>query len=188
MNKHNWRKVGLIGGGVVLVLLVIGALAGDPDEENVAADRVTTTGRVTTTQAPATTQAPVTALAPAPTQAPAPPPTAAPRATAPPPTEGPFAGETVSLRNARRKAADYLAFTSFSRSGLIEQLVFDDFTRGDAEYGVDAVNADWNEQAAKKAADYLAFTSFSRSGLIEQLVFDGFTQAQAEYGVSTTGL
>ena len=86
------------------------------------------------------------------------------------------------------KAADYLDFMSFSRSGLIKQLEYEGFTQEDATYGADALNVDWNEQAAKKAADYLDFTSFSRSGLIKQLEYEGFTQAQAEYGVSTTGL
>jgi hypothetical protein len=66
--------------------------------------------------------------------------------------------------------------------------VFEGFTQGDATYGVDALNVDWNEQAAKKAAEYLDYSAFSHSGLVEQLVFEGFTQAQAEYGVSTTGL
>ena len=99
-----------------------------------------------------------------------------------------MAGETVSQRNPRQTAADYLEYTSFSRRGLIEQLEYEGFTQGDAEYGVDALNVDWNEQAAKTAAGYLEYTSFSRSGLIDQLVYEGFTQAQAEYGVSTTGL
>lgn len=106
----------------------------------------------------------------------------------PPSADGPAAGETVSQRNARRKAADYLDFTSFSRQGLIEQLEFEGFTPEDATYGADALNVDWNDQAAKKAAQYLDYTSFSREGLIDQLVFEGFTQAQAEYGVDTTGL
>lgn len=96
--------------------------------------------------------------------------------------------ETVSQSNAREKAADYLSFTSFSRTGLIQQLEFEGFSTEDATYGVDALGVDWNEQAALKAAEYLEFTSFSRSGLIDQLVFEGFTQTEAEYGVSTTGL
>ena len=136
----------------------------------------TTTKGPTTTNAPTTTEAPTTTA------------TRPPPATAPPTTKDPFAGETASQRNARQKAADYLNFTSFSRSGLIEQLKYDGFPQEDAAYGVDALNVDWNEQAAKKAADYLDFTSFSRSELIGQLVYDGFTQAQAEYGVGTTGL
>jgi hypothetical protein len=108
--------------------------------------------------------------------------------TQPPTTEPPVAAETVSQKNARRSAADYLDYTSFSRSGLIDQLVFEGFTQDDATYGVDALIVDWNEQAAKSAAAYLDYTSFSRSSLIDQLVFEGFTQEQAEYGVGTTGL
>ena len=77
---------------------------------------------------------------------------------------------------------------AFSRSGLITQLEFEGFTNQDATYGVDAVGANWNEQAAKKAAGYLDMMAFSRSGLITQLEFEGFTPAQAEYGVRTTGL
>jgi host cell surface-exposed lipoprotein len=136
---------------------------------------------------PTTAVPTITAPPPPPTSAPPPPTTATP-ATVPPTSEGHPAGETVSQRNARQKAAEYLDLMAFSRSGLIEQLVFEGFTQGDAAYGVDALNVDWNEQAAKKAAEYLDLMSFSRSGLIEQLVFEGFSQVQAEYGVSTTGL
>ena len=96
--------------------------------------------------------------------------------------------ETVSESNARKKAESYLDMMAFSRSGLITQLEFEGFTNQDATYGVDAVGANWNEQAAKKAAGYLDMMAFSRSGLITQLEFEGFTPAQAEYGVRTTGL
>jgi hypothetical protein len=58
-----------------------------------------------------------------------------------------------------------------------------EFSNEDATWGVDSLNADWNEQAAKKAKSYLEFQSFSRSGLIDQLLFEGFTPEQAEYGV-----
>lgn len=100
----------------------------------------------------------------------------------------PLAGATVSQKNAAKSAASYLRVSSFSRSGLIEQLEFEGFSSEDAAFGVDAQKADWNVQAAKSAASYLKVSSFSRSGLIEQLLFEGFTQTQAEYGVSTTGL
>jgi hypothetical protein len=95
---------------------------------------------------------------------------------------------TVSQINAKRSAANYLSYSAFSRSGLIDQLVFEGFSQSDATYGVDSVNPDWKNQAAKSAANYLSYSAFSRSGLIDQLVFEGFTQDQAEYGVSTTGL
>jgi flagellar biosynthesis GTPase FlhF len=98
------------------------------------------------------------------------------------------AAGTVAQQNAAAKAADYLAFTSFSRSSLIQQLEFEGFSAADATWGVDKQHANWNEQAAAKAKDYLAFTSFSRSSLIQQLEFDGFTATQARYGVDQTGL
>jgi hypothetical protein len=96
----------------------------------------------------------------------------------------------VSQQNAVRKAEDYLDYTAFSRSGLINQLVeFEGFSTEEATFAVDHLTVDWNEQAAKKAKDYLDYTAFSRSGLINQLVeFEGFTPAQAQYGVATTGL
>ena len=96
--------------------------------------------------------------------------------------------ETVAQSNAKKSATSYLKYSSFSRTGLIDQLVFEGFSTADSTYGVDAQNADWNVQAAKSAKSYLKYSSFSRTGLIDQLIFEGFTQAQAEYGVGTTGL
>lgn len=94
---------------------------------------------------------------------------------------------TTGEINALEKALSYLNYTSFSRSGLIDQLEYEGFSTEEATYGVDNCGADWNEQAAKKAQSYLDYSSFSRQGLIDQLVFEGFTQEQAEYGVSAVG-
>ena len=97
-------------------------------------------------------------------------------------------GGSASVQQAVGQAQDYLDFSSFSRSGLINQLEFEGFSSKDATAAVDSLNIDWNEQAALKALEYLDFSSFSRSGLIDQLVFEGFTQSQAQYGVSQAGL
>lgn len=93
--------------------------------------------------------------------------------------------ETASSgeKNALEKALQYLDYTAFSYSGLIDQLEFEGFTSSEAQYGADHCGADWNEQAVKKAREYLDYSSFSRSELVDQLVFEGFTQSQAEYGV-----
>ena len=94
---------------------------------------------------------------------------------------------TLGEKNAARKALDYLNYTSFSYSGLVEQLKFEGYSHEEAVYGVDNCGADWNEQAALKAQEYLDYSSFSRDGLIAQLEFEGFTRQQAEYGVQAVG-
>ena len=95
---------------------------------------------------------------------------------------------TPGQNNARKKAASYLQFESFSRTGLIAQLKFEGFTLAQATYGVQANKVNWSSQAVKKAKEYLDYDSFSRSGLLSQLEFEGFTVAQATYGVNRTGL
>jgi hypothetical protein len=67
-------------------------------------------------------------------------------------------------------------------------LEYEGFSSAQAEFGVNGVTVDWNEQAAKSAQSYLDYSAFSRSGLIGQLLYEGFTQAQAEYGVNSVGL
>lgn len=91
--------------------------------------------------------------------------------------------ETLGQSNARKKAASYLSFSGFSRSGLIQQLEFEGYSTADASYGVDAQKADWKAQAVKKAKSYLTTTAFSRTGLIKQLEFEGFSNTEATFGV-----
>ncbi len=95
--------------------------------------------------------------------------------------------ETLSQSNAVSTAQDYLDSSSFSRSGLIDQLKFEGFSLADATYAVDNIYVDWNEQAAQTAQDYLDSSSFSRSGLYDQLIFEGFTPSQANYGLAAVG-
>ena len=92
--------------------------------------------------------------------------------------------ETAGQHNAVKKAESYLEYSGFSRSGLIDQLEFEDYSAAEATYAVDHVGVDWNAEAIEKAQSYLEYSSFSKSGLIDQLEFEGFTPAQAAYGVS----
>lgn len=94
---------------------------------------------------------------------------------------------TLEQQNAVQSVESYLSFTSFSRTGLIDQLEFDGYSTETATFAVDNYNIDWNEQAAKKAQEYLDVSSFSRAELIDQLEYEGFTAEQAEYGVSAVG-
>lgn len=94
---------------------------------------------------------------------------------------------TMGQEQAVAKAQDYLDYTAFSRKGLIEQLKYEGFSKGDATFAVDYIDVDWKAQAAKKAQDYIDYSSFSRSGLIEQLEYEGFTKSQAKYGAKAVG-
>ena len=153
------------------ILMLIGAFASDSESSETKTEKkVVTTTEANTPAAPNETVSESNAVTTTEAKTPA-----APK-------------ETVSESNARKKAASYLEYSAFSRSGLIEQLEYEGFSNQDATYGADAVGANWNEQAAKSAASYLKSSAFSRSGLIKQLEYEGFTTAQAEYGVSTTGL
>lgn len=95
---------------------------------------------------------------------------------------------TRAQQNAIGSAENYIDFSAFSRTGLIEQLEFEGYSTEDATFAVDSLDIDYNAQAAKSAENYLEFSSFSRSGLIEQLMFEGYTEEQATYGVDQTGL
>ena len=98
------------------------------------------------------------------------------------------AAVTVSQKNALSKAKSYLSYAAFSHDGLVDQLIYEQFSTEDATYGADNVAADWNEQAAKKAKSYMSYSSFSRGGLIDQLEYEKFTPDQAAYGATSVGL
>ncbi len=95
-----------------------------------------------------------------------------------------YHGASIGERNAVQKAKDYIDYTAFSYSGLVEQLEYEGFTKTEAEYGAANCGADWYEQAVRKAQEYLDYTSFSRQGLIDQLEYEGFTSEEAQYGVN----
>ncbi|SCX56329.1 Host cell surface-exposed lipoprotein [Klenkia marina] len=168
----------------VLAVGIIGSAAGG----GASSDRATSAaGSSTSSSAPISSVVPPPVVADVVDEAATPAPTTpAPVVTtqAPAPTPELTAGQ----QNAQRKAQDYLSFTAFSRSSLIDQLEYEGFSVEDATFAVDTITVDWNQQAAEKAEEYLSFTSFSRSGLVDQLVFEGFTAEQAEFGVSQTGL
>ncbi|MEB8418944.1 Ltp family lipoprotein [Enterococcus casseliflavus] len=87
------------------------------------------------------------------------------------------------FKNAVSKAEDYLNFTAFSKSGLRDQLIFEQFPEDAAQFAVDHIVVNWNEQALKKAKDYLDYSSFSNQGLYDQLLFEGFSESEAQYAI-----
>lgn len=193
------KKWPWIAGGVAVLLIAAGIFGGgDKDESKATAAAPITTAAapITTAHATTTTLAPVAPIVSATTAAPASSSSkVAAQATTTRQAPVPVVTTTVApapakpqissgQRNAVRSAQQYIDMTAFSRSGLIEQLEYEDFSTEDATYAVDSLNVDWNKQAALSAEQYLEMTSFSLSGLIEQLEYEGFTSAQAAYGAN----
>ena len=92
---------------------------------------------------------------------------------------------------ALKSAESYLDFSAFSYDGLYQQLTSqygEGYPADAAQYAVDTVDVDWNEEAVQSAESYLDFTSFSRDGLYQQLTSqhgEGFTPEQAQYAIDT---
>lgn len=93
--------------------------------------------------------------------------------------------ETISQKNAKIKAKEYLSSSAFSRQGLIDQLIYEQFSESDATYAVDNISADWAAEARECARNYLSSMGFSRQGLIEQLMYDDFSEEDATNGVDS---
>jgi type IV secretory pathway VirB10-like protein len=106
----------------------------------------------------------------------------------PKPKPKPKPALTVAQENAIESAQSYLDFAGFSRKGLIDQLVYEGFSKKDAAIAVDRIKPNWKKEAVESAESYLDYSSFSRSGLIDQLEYEGFTPAQAAYAANKVGL
>lgn len=113
--------------------------------------------------------------------------TPAAEATTEPPAN-PVDSLTPNQKAAFEKAQSYLDLKAFSKAGLVDQLVFENFAPEDAQPAVDILDVDWNNEAARSAAAYMALTSFSYQSLVDQLVFEKFTPEEAAFGASSTGL
>lgn len=104
------------------------------------------------------------------------------------PASGHVAALTFQQQIAIRAAKNYLNFSSFSKSGLIDQLKFEGYSSNDSEIAVNNLKVDWSAQAVKTAKRYLQVRPFSRTGLIEQLQYEGFTLVQAGFAANSVGL
>src|SRR5699024_10573122 len=91
--------------------------------------------------------------------------------------------------NALNSAEDYINFTPFSEQGLYEQLTSEHgsgFLPEEAQYAIDNIEVDYNEQALIAAKDYLEFMPMSDQELFEQLTStygSGYTDEQAQYAI-----
>ncbi|MDT2390987.1 Ltp family lipoprotein [Enterococcus dongliensis] len=91
---------------------------------------------------------------------------------------------TREQRNALDTAAAYLDYSAFSKQGLYDQLIFEEYPADAAQYAIDNISADWNQNALQTAKDYLDFTSFSDQGLYDQLIHDKYTPDEAQFAIN----
>ncbi|MGT2895726.1 hypothetical protein Javan174_0002 [Streptococcus phage Javan174] len=92
----------------------------------------------------------------------------------------------TDYKTALKKAENYLDTIPMSKEGLRNQLIeFEKYSEEAAQYAVDNIKADWNEQALKKAKDYQETVAMSPEAIRTQLVdFEKFTQEEADYAVA----
>jgi hypothetical protein len=97
---------------------------------------------------------------------------------------------TSGQKNALRAAENYLDLSGMSKAGLIQQLsspAGDGYSKADATYAANHVDADWNAEAVEAARNYLELTPMSKNELIQQLsssAGDKFTLAEARYAAN----
>lgn len=97
---------------------------------------------------------------------------------------------TSGQENALAAAENYLEIAGMSKEGLIQQLsspAGDGYSKADATFAANNVDADWNEEAVEAAENYLEISPMSKTALIEQLssaAGDKFTPAQASYAAN----
>jgi uncharacterized protein (DUF2249 family) len=84
-------------------------------------------------------------------------------------------GLSPAQNEAREAALSYLATSSFSEQGLIDQLsseYADQYALEDAQAAVATLEVDWLAEAVEAAESYLELSGFSEQGLIDQLSSD----------------
>ncbi|UOE93107.1 Ltp family lipoprotein [Alkalihalobacillus sp. LMS39] len=92
-------------------------------------------------------------------------------------------------QNALRAAENYISFMPFSEKGLFEQLTSeygDKYPEEAAQYAIENIEVDYNEQALKSAISYLEMMPMSDQELLEQLTSEygeQFTNEQAQYAI-----
>ena len=104
-----------------------------------------------------------------------------------------------STRNeqAVNQANSYINSGPFSKKELIEQLIFDGFTKEQAEYSAkvvgyndtsrnDSLNFE-KENALLAAKNYLSSSNFSFFGLVEQLKYDSYSKEASVYATINCG-
>lgn len=96
---------------------------------------------------------------------------------------------TAQQRAALNSAKTYSSDMHMSKQGILDQLTSDSgdkFSQSDAQFAVDHLKADWNENALKSAETYQKEEDMSTEEIRDQLTSDSgekFTPDQANYAI-----
>ena len=76
---------------------------------------------------------------------------------------------------------------NMSKKGIYNQLTsyVEGFSKAAAQYAIDNIDANWNENALKKAESYSSTMNMSKKGIYNQLTssVEGFTKSEAQYAI-----
>src|SRR5699024_8922583 len=90
-------------------------------------------------------------------------------------------------KSALSSAKSYSDTMHMSQGAIYNQLTseFDQFPEDAAQYAIDNLEADWNENALKSAESYRDTMEMSNAAIYDQLIsqFDLFTEEQAQYAI-----
>ena len=100
-------------------------------------------------------------------------------------TKPPLESLSENQVQAIQTAKDYLATIPLSQTELLQMLTVEDINLEDAEFAIEYLDIDWNQEARKKAKEYCKHKiGFSKVKLKAQLLFDHFTEEEADFAVS----
>jgi len=94
---------------------------------------------------------------------------------------------TNGQKNALKKAESYSKTMHMSKQGIYNQLTstIEGFSKEEAQYAIDNIQANWNQNALEKAKSYQSTMSMSKSAIYRQLTstIEGFTNDEAQYAI-----
>ena len=93
---------------------------------------------------------------------------------------------TDSQNDAAEAAVVYLETMPMSKQALFDQLKYDSYSAEDAQYAIDNINADWNEEALEAAENYYDSGTTDTNEIYNQLISEygeQFTTDEAQYAI-----
>ena len=100
-------------------------------------------------------------------------------------TKPPLESLSENQVQAIQTAEGYLDTMPLSQTELLQMLTVEDINLEDAEFAIEYLDIDWNQEARKKAKEYCKHKiGFSKVKLKAQLLFDHFTEEEADFALS----